>query len=294
MTRAKTDRAYFGPAGSGDAFYAAGHTSSRQLPAWLAEQGLNACEYQCGRGVRIGEAAARELGAEAGRHGIRMSLHAPYFISLSGIDEQKRLGSIRYIMDSLAAARAMGARRVVIHSGSVSGGDRAASLALARDTLKRALEAADDAGYGDIALCPETMGKINQLGSLEEVLDLCTLDERLIPCVDFGHLNARTHGGMTEKGAYDTVFDTMERILGPERTACFHAHFSHIEYSKGGEARHLTFEDRVWGPWFEELAEVVARRGYAPTFICESAGTQVEDAITMQATYREFRRAFEK
>lgn len=282
------NKAHFGPAGNGDAFYAAGHKASREVPAWLSAQGLDAYEYQCGRGVRIGEAAARELGAEAALHGVRLSLHAPYFISLSGIDEQKRLGSLRYIMESLAAARAMGATRVVIHSGSVSGGDRAAALALARDTLSRAVRAADEAGYGDIALCPETMGKINQLGSLEEVLSLCSLDERLIPCVDFGHLNARTHGGMTIKGAYDAAFDTMENTIGKERTAAFHTHFSHIEYSKGGELRHLTFEDTIWGPWFEELAEAIVRRDYSPTLICESAGTQVEDARAMKRIYEKY------
>ncbi len=249
----KINRAHFGPAGNGNAFYEAGCTASKQAPGWLAEQGLDAYEYQCGRGVRIGEAAARELGAEASLHGVRLSLHAPYFISLSGVDEQKRLGSLRYILESLTAARA--------------------------------IAAADEAGFGDIALCPETMGKINQLGTLEEVLDLCSLDERLIPCVDFGHLNARTHGGMTAKGAYGAAFDAMENAIGKERTAVFHAHFSHIEYSKGGELRHLTFEDTTWGPWFEELAEAIVRRGYSPTIICESAGTQAEDALTMKKIY---------
>ena len=66
----------------------------------------------------------------------------------------------------------------------------------------------------------------------------------------------------------------------------FHSHFSHIEFTpKGGELRHLCFSDEGWGPEFAPLAAEVARRDWSPTFICESAGTQSEDALTMKEQY---------
>ena len=67
--------------------------------------------------------------------------------------------------------------------------------------------ACDGAGFGHIALCPETMGKINQLGDLDEVLELCTLDERLIPCIDFGHLYARSLGADDGREAFARMLD---------------------------------------------------------------------------------------
>ena len=86
----------------------------------------------------------------------------------------------------------MGGKRIILHSGSVGKVSREEAMNEARKTLKAILSEMDNAGYGDLVLCPETMGKINQLGTLEEVLSLCSIDERLIPCIDFGHLYARS------------------------------------------------------------------------------------------------------
>ena len=117
-------------------------------------------------------------------------------------------------------------------------------------------------------------------------MQLVALDDRLLPCIDFGHLNARTNGKYNSYEAFCALFDRMENGIGSERTAHFHSHFSKIEYSAKGEVRHLTFADQVYGPEFAPLARVLAERGHAPTVICESAGTQAEDALEMQRLYR--------
>ncbi|MEG1777368.1 MAG: TIM barrel protein, partial [Angelakisella sp.] len=157
---------------------------------------------------------------------------------------------------------------------------------LAKETLKKAMEALDGEGLGEITVCPETMGKINQLGTLDEVLELCTVDDRLIPCIDFGHLNARTLGGMKTIDDFRLVLDSMGNVLGRDRQKVFHSHFSKIEYTEnGGEKRHLTFEDKVYGPNFDPLAELIVKYDCTPVIICESAGTQSEDAATMKEIY---------
>ena len=163
---------------------------------------------------------------------------------------------------------------------------RAYGLEKALDTLRRAQEALDQAGYEDMTLCPETMGKVGQLGTLDEVLALCGVDERITPCIDFGHLNARTLGGIQSKADYAAILDRMAEALGDERARRFHVHFSRIEYSKGGEKRHWTFAETQFGPEPQPLMELLAERGLAPVVICESAGTQAEDACTMQQMYR--------
>lgn len=278
--------ARFGPAGSAQSFQQMGYRSSAQVPEYLSLFGLDAFEYQCGRGVRVNEEMAKHLRENAEKYGIALSLHAPYYISLSSVEEEKRKKSVDYIVQSARAARLIGADRITVHSGSCGKIPREKALDLAKDTLKKAILVLDELGFGDLHLCPETMGKVNQLGTLEEVMELCSLDERLFPCIDFGHLNARTFGSIRGKEDYKKILDTIENRLGIDRLKCFHSHFSKIEYTeKGGEKLHLTFEDTVYGPDFEPLAELIAQKGLAPVFICESAGTQTEDARTMRQIY---------
>ncbi len=280
--------AIFGPAGSAEDFLKK-YKASSDMPKYLSEMGLDAFEYQCGQGVRVTDASAQKLKANAGEYGITLSLHAPYFISLSSVEPEKRDKSIDYILQSCDAAVKIGAERIVIHSGSCSKMTREAALELAKDTLKRAREAAVSQGYVNIRFCPETMGKINQLGNFEEVMELAALDDSFLPCIDFGHLNARTLGGVNSKEAFEQILDGIENKLGSDRLKCFHSHFSKIEYTqKGGELKHLTFEDSVFGPEYEPLMELIAKKQLSPTFICESAGTQSFDALTMKKSYLSF------
>lgn len=276
----------FGTAGTGDSFAAMGYKSSLDAAQYVAGFGLNAFEYQCGRGVRLGLDKARQMAAQGARHGVRFSVHAPYYISMSSMEEDKRLGSLRYILESCAVVQALGGTRVIFHAGSCGKQSREAALEKAIDTMKRAQEAVDAAGFGGLTLCPETMGKIGQLGTLDEVLALCRVDERITPCIDFGHLNARTLGGIATKQDYADILDRIGDALQDDRATHFHAHFSRIEFTKGGEKRHWTLADTQYGPEPQPLLELLAERGLAPTVICESAGTQAEDAAAMFAAYR--------
>ena len=272
----------FGPAGNSESFYAAGKKSTKQAPAWLKDLGLDAYEYQCGNGVTGSDANFLAVGEEARKNGIALSLHAPYYISLASAEEEKRDNSIRYILESARAASWMGAERIVVHSGGIGKMTREDAYALAETTLRRAIDAVRAEGL-DTVICPEVMGKINQLGNLEEVLRFCSIDETLIPCVDFGHLNSRLHGGLIYKEALDEIF----AALGEQRAKLLHIHFSKIEYSKGGEVRHLTFDDTQFGPDYVPLMEEIARRGMTPTVICESAGTQTDDALAMKNCWQQ-------
>ena len=274
------DRATFGPGGNSDSFTAEGNKSTVQAPGWVKRRGLDAYEYEAGRGVNAGEDALRRIGDKAREHGILMSLHAPYFISLSGTDPEKRLKSVEYIQKSLWAAELLGADTIVIHCGGTSGRDRREAMDLSRDTLYHVIEAVGDT---KIHLGIETMGKLNQLGTLEEVLELCSVDPHYYPVVDFGHLNARNVGGYyTDVDSYRRTFDTIANAMGDDVARYLHCHFSKIEYTSAGEKRHLTFADEQFGPAFEPLAEAIVREGLCPRVICESDGTQAEDALFMK------------
>ena len=271
-------RALFGVAGVPEEFYESGLKSTVQAPGMVARYGLDCFEYQCGHGVQLSAGTAGKIRAKAEEHGVSLSLHAPYYISLSSSDEQIREKSVGHILKSARALTDLGGVRMVVHSGSLSGMQRGEALELAADTLRRAQRALDENGYGNIVLCPETMGKIGQLGTAEDVAYLCGVDERMTPTIDFGHLNARTFGALREKADFLAVLDLFIDALGMERMRRFHCHFSRIAWSNGGEKAHLTFADESYGPPHIPFLEAVCERGLAPVVICESAGTQAKDA----------------
>ncbi len=275
--------AYFGPGGNSEAFKVAGFKSTVDAPAWIKSVGLDAYEYEAGNGLAANPSTLALIGKRASESNIKMSYHTPYFISLSGVVEEKRLKSLDYIRESLEASRLLGATTIVVHCGSAAKISRDEAMRLAGDTLSRIPHSMDT--YG-IRVGIETMGKVNQLGTLDEVLELCRIDPIFVPVVDFGHLNARDLGGVFKTADdYLRVFDKIDRAMGKSTIDSLHCHFSKIEWTGSGEKKHLTFEDDTFGPDFEPFVEAIARAGISPTVICESAGTQSGDALLMKKYY---------
>ena len=276
--------AFFGPGGNSDAFKIWGGKSTLDAPRFVKEIGLDAYEYEAGNGIASSPIMLSAIGKEAEKYGVKMSFHTPYFISLSGVEEEKRLKSIKYIADSLDAAKLLGAKTIVVHTGSAAKITRDEAMRLAADTLVKTLNAVDT--YG-IKIGLETMGKVNQLGTLDEVLELCRIDSAFVPVVDFGHMNARECGGVfVTADDYMRVFDKIDRKLGADVASNLHCHFSKIEWTDKGEKKHLTFSDEIYGPNFEPLMEAIYKNSLSPTIISESPGTQSDDALAMKKYYR--------
>lgn len=279
----------FGPAGNPDSFYAAGHKASVEMPAYLAGQGLNAYEYQCSRGVRISQKLAEQLGDEAAKFDIALSIHAPYYINLASLDPKIQDSSKGHLLKSIQAAIWMGARTVVFHAGGVAKVDRELAMVQAKAILLEVLEVSY-AKFGPhrVRLAPETMGKQNQLGHLDEVLELCSLSSQLLPAIDFGHLNALHQGQIDNREAVGKILETIDRKLGREIADNIHVHFSPVEFTASGEKKHWTLLNPEYGPDFAHLAYHLAARKMSPTIICESAGRQGEDALAYLQCYHEF------
>lgn len=281
------ETALFGPAGNSEDFYARGFKSTLQAPQYLAQMGLTAYEYSCGRGVMLKEETARKIGDAAAQQGIRVSIHAPYFTNLCNPDPEKQAATLNYLLQAAQAVTWMGGRRVIFHPGALMKSTRQAARERAEDCMRRAVEEVLGA-FPHVVLCPETLGKRNQYGTLEEVLALCApYGEHVVPCIDFAHLHAAGTGCIQGEADFDALLAQAEEALGSERMRFFHMHFSHIEYTAAGEKRHRTFAEPGFGPDFAALAPCLVRRGMRPTVICESAGTQAADAATMQKIYVE-------
>ena len=275
----------FGPGGNSDSFHLT-KLASTQAPYWIKDFGLDAYEYEAGRGVPKNLDNFRALGQNASEAGISLSIHAPYFISLSSVEEEKRKNSSKYILESAIALNEMGGKTIVIHAGSCAKIPRELASTYAKDALRFAIDVLHEADLYGFDLGIETMGKVNQFGTLDEVIDMCSVDKTVVPVIDFGHMNAREMGGVfVTSDDYKRVFDKIAKGVSPEAAQNLHCHFSKIEYTNGGEKRHLTFEDSTFGPDFEPLMKAIYDLGVTPTIICESDGTQAEDALSMKNCY---------
>lgn len=258
------------------------------MPAWLASQGLFAYEYQLTHGVNITETTARLIGGKAKEAGVAVSVHAPYYISLATDEETTAANTKQHFLKSLQAAEWLGADRIAFHMGGIGKKNRREAMELAKRRMTGVLEEAAKLGLTGPKLAAETHGKMNQLGTIEEIIELCRLSDQLIPTVDFAHMYAVAGGGYASPADFGRIFETIAEALGSETAASLHIHFSRIEFTKAGEKRHWSFGD-AFGPPHEPLLEYIAAQKIYPRIICESAGTQAEDAKTMQDFYEQLR-----
>lgn len=274
-----------GPSGNSDSFYASGYKHTYQEAAYLAGLGLNAFEYSFGRGVFMSDDTAEKIGTEFAKYGIAVSVHAPYYTNFANPDPEMIEKSIGYIQRSLFACNKMGGERVVFHPAACGKATRAEAVATAKRNL--ALLAERCSGFDfEFKLCAETMGKLNQIGTVEEVVDFCTIDRMFYPCFDFGHINSYMRGGLKTKDDYRRILDYAIDRLGFEKASQMHVHFSKIQYGDKGEIRHLTFADEKYGPEYGPLAELFDEYGMSPYIVCESSGTMSDDALIMKNMHK--------
>ncbi|MBR2904064.1 MAG: TIM barrel protein [Clostridia bacterium] len=276
----------FGPSGNSESFYAEGYTHTEEAALFVKRRDLDCFEYSFGRGVRMTEGKARSIADAFAAVDVEMSAHAPYFINFANPDDEMAEKSYGYLFDSAVACRLMGGKRVVFHPAAQGKATREDAVLRTEDRLKYFRDKVYERGLEDMMFCPETMGKLAQIGTVEEVTRFCKIDPIYTPCVDFGHINAREQGSLKTEEDYLSRLQYMIAELGYERMKNFHVHFSKIMYSAKGEVKHLTFEDEVYGPDFAPLARAIKRLDLHPYIVSESAGTQAEDAAEMKKIYQ--------
>ena len=275
----------FGPSGNSEDFAAAGYKTTEQSAEWVKNLGLNAFEYSFGRGITMGDERAASLKPVFENAGVAISVHAPYYTNFSNPDPEMVQKTFGYMLESAIMVNLMGGTRVIVHPASQGKDTRENAVSRALDNFKLFTEAVYAAGGEKIFYCPETMGKLGQLGTVEEIAEFCLVDEIFIPTIDFGHVNARECGSLKTRADYARRLEYLIEKLGDKRMKNFHIHFSKIQYSAKGEVRHLNFDDDKYGPEFAPLAEALIDLKLEPVVICESAGHQDRDALEMKKLY---------
>lgn len=275
-----------GPSGNSKTFYETGLSHTYEAPKWLKSIGLTVYEYSFGRGINLTDKTAGLIAEEFSKYGIEISAHAPYYINFANQDREMIEKSDGYIINSLFAINKMGGERVVFHPGACGKLSREIAFKTTFENVTSLMQRLKMEIPFDFKLCPETMGKNQQIGRVEEVVSLCAIDERLYPCFDFGHINSYMQGGLKTKEDYRKIIDYTINALGKERASNMHIHFSKIEYGKGGEVRHLTFMDEKFGPDYAPLAQIIDEYNLTPYIVCESKEVMSDDALLMKNMHK--------
>jgi deoxyribonuclease-4 len=281
------DHPRFGPAGVPHMFRLLG-AKLPDVPTLLREEELDAFEYAAvrwGQVPQIKQKDAEALAAAAKENDVWVSVHGSYFINLFGTKDVVE-ASKRRLIACATGAEWMGAYVVVFHPGFYGPLGKAGSVEKCVQALKEVKATLKTLGIEKVKLGPETMGKHDQFGTLEEVLAVCQQVEGTQLVIDWSHLHARTGGGMRNVEDFRNVITKAEQALGTEAIKNMHCHFSKIEYTyKSGERKHHPLDTPGYGPEFEKLAEVVVEFKLRPVFICETVLQDI-DAMKMRDTLR--------
>ncbi|MCK9150367.1 TIM barrel protein [Methanobacterium alcaliphilum] len=267
----------FGPAGNPIEYK--GKTT--QVCSYISKEGLGAYEYQATYGVRIGEKSARELQKNSKDNKIRVSIHAPYYINLSSQDPDVINRSIERLIQSAQAAEWLDAYRIVFHPGFYTKYTPKEAMDVCKNAIRDILEKLGSLGIKKFTFAPETTGKKSQLGNLEEIVEICHSFDHFAPTIDFAHVHARGEGSIQNSDDYQKILDYLESELDIKR---LHCHFTRIEYTKAGERKHHTLDEKEYGPPVEPLLETLINAGWNSTIICETPLID-QDALKLKSCY---------
>jgi deoxyribonuclease IV len=244
---------------------------------------LLAMEFEFVQSVNMKEEAASKAGELARKLGLVISVHAPYYINLLSEDKYKRDASRIRIVESCRIGGLASAKRIVFHPAFYGKMEKSKAMEEMKEQIALLLAELKNRKIEKAVLAPEVMGKISQFGTIEENFSLAEEFgiERVNPCIDFGHLHARTNGGLKREEDFLKILSEVEGF-GKEYLQTLHIHFEGIEFTEKGERRHLPIGSK--SPNFDLLAAALIEKNCSGTIICESPEIE-NDALEMKRIY---------
>lgn len=289
----------FGVAGFPLNFFSSTFGKKREnIFEWLENIGLDVIELQCTYGIRMKEEQAKLYRQLAKEHNITITIHAPYYISLASQSESVVERSKLEIKKAYYLAKVLGVKRIIFHPGAGYG----KTLEDRKEGLKRLINVLnslkDELDTENIKLYPEIGGKVNQLGSLDEIIEICKNVSYARPCIDLAHLYARELGSMNSSEKIIKVLKKLEKELGRKILEETHFHVYPVDYTEKGEKVHKAFGDKIdneqlslfeenseFMPRAEDYISAIQKMDLTPITICEAHNTQDIGAKLMKDLY---------
>lgn len=294
------ENAKFGVAGFPINFFESEKGKKREnIFEWIKQVGLDAIELQCTYGIRMKEEQALLYKSLAEKHGITITIHGPYYISLASKNIETVERSKEEIKKAFNLANTIGAKRIIFHPGGGFGNTSEER----KEGLERLIEALnsikDKLDTKNIKIYPEIGGKVNQLGSLDEIIEICRRVDYARPCIDRAHLHAREHGSMNSKNNILNVLKKIEQELGRNILEETHFHVYPVDYGEAGEKSHKAFGEmkilsqlslfeeatEEYMPKAQDYIDAILEMDLKPITICEAHNTQDVGAKLMKDLY---------
>jgi deoxyribonuclease-4 len=266
-----------GPSGLPDA------PSFAAAATWLAARGYRAVEIGFAGGFWLDYESAPELGAAMRAEDIVISVHAPLAAFMGHVAREKKFKMALGMLDHTAGlAKAVGAEVIVFHPGFLLERERDRAIADVVDQLgdlRARLESKDRL----VPFGVEVMGRVRDLGTLDDVLAIASQVDFVRPVLDFAHMHATSDGAYTDVDAFASALEATDEVMEPG--APFHIHFSDIAYANRNETKHLPYGEGTLR--VEPLRDALGRFERPATVISESpdeASTQTIGAVLTGAS----------
>jgi deoxyribonuclease-4 len=279
MSSGKTGELLFG---TGGVPFSAESRSTEAGIERIAELGLGCMEVEFVQGVRMSPQVAVSVGELAASKKVALTAHGPYFINLNAVEPQKVHMSKERILQTARIAALFGARSITFHAAFYLKNTPAGTYAVVKKRLQEVVNTLRKEG-NKVTISPEVTGKPSQFGTIEEILQLSSEMEGVLPCIDFSHWHART-GKANSYQEFSHILDQVEKKLGRRGLDNMHIHVSGIAYGNKGEIKHLMLLDSDMQ--YTELLKALKERKAKGVVICESVPYLEDDALLLQQTYR--------
>ena len=248
----------------------------------VSELKLEAMELEFVRSINISKEKAPEVNEAAKKNNVALTCHAPYFINLNSKEKPKWHASINRIVQSAETANLCGAYSVCFHPGFYMKEEPRSVFENIKNSLREIFKKISS--ENKIWVRPETTGKPTQFGNIHEILELSREFERLMPCIDFSHLHARSNGKYNTKEEFREILALVENKLGRKGLDNMHIHLSGINYGEKGEKNHLNLKDSDMK--YKELVEAWKEFKIKGIVISESPNIE-GDALLLKRLYND-------
>lgn len=246
----------------------------------LKSMNLDGLEAEFVHGVRISTDSVSEV-QNAVADGFVVTCHGPYYINLNAKEPDKIDASINRIIDTARIAKTLGAYSITYHAAFYMGGEKETVFETVAKHTEKIMQTLKEE-ENNVWIRPETTGKGTQWGDLEEIVRLSKMFDKVLPCVDFAHLHARSNGSYNTYDEFCKIFEYIGNELGEVALNNFHAHLAGIEYSAKGEKKHLILKESDMN--YKDLLKAFKQFNVKGVVVCESPNIE-EDAKLLKDYY---------
>lgn len=247
----------------------------------IIEMGLGGMEVEFVRGVNMNPQTQEEVRGLISKNGLVLTAHGPYYINLNAKEQEKVEASITRVLDTARVAHNFGGYSITFHAAFYLKQEPDVVYKKVREQFEIIMNILKDEDI-DIWVRPETTGKGSQWGDLDEVIKISKEFDKVLPCVDFSHLHARSVGEFNTYDEFAKVFERIGNEIGQYALENFHAHLAGIEYGEKGEKRHLMLEESDMN--YKDLLKAFKDFGVKGAVVCESPD-MASDAMLLNEYY---------